>query len=266
MAATTPAKTLSKSDFIRAQPATLSVAEVIAKGKAEGIKFGSSLVYMVRRPAKKKKPAKTAAVAPATKPASSTASKSNLPSKSEFIRSQPGSLSAAEVVAKGKEEGIIFSESLVYKSRGRSKAKKSAAKLVAAPVTNSRSKTPAPKSAAVKTPARTKSKADFARARAQLSPKEIVEDSKAEGVKFDANYVYRVRAMDKAARKKKRAAAKKRTSTPVAVNGAVPSVTSPATLSSAEDLLRAVAAEIGLGRAVEILAGGRARVRELMGG
>jgi hypothetical protein len=44
----TPTKTLSKSDFIRAQSATMSAAEVIAKGKAQGIKIGSSLVYMVR--------------------------------------------------------------------------------------------------------------------------------------------------------------------------------------------------------------------------
>jgi hypothetical protein len=53
----TPAKTLSSSDFIRQQPASLSATEVIAKGKAEGIKFGSSLVYMVRRrsPGKAKK-------------------------------------------------------------------------------------------------------------------------------------------------------------------------------------------------------------------
>jgi hypothetical protein len=35
--------------------------------------------------------------------------------------------------------------------------------------------------------------------------------------------------------------------------------------SSAENLLRAVAAELGLGRAVEILQGERARVRGLMG-
>jgi hypothetical protein len=38
----------NKSDFIRAQPATMSAADVIAKGKAEGIKIGSSLVHMVR--------------------------------------------------------------------------------------------------------------------------------------------------------------------------------------------------------------------------
>jgi hypothetical protein len=138
---------------------------------------------------------------------------------------------------------------------GRRKAKKGATKKVLT-VT---------KSASAKTP--TKSKADFVRARAHLSPKEIVEDAKTEGVKFDVAYIYRVRGLDKAARKKKRAVAKITTSTPTAVNGAVPSVTSPAKpASSTEDLLRAVAAELGLGRAVAILEGERARVRTVIGG
>jgi hypothetical protein len=115
-------------------------------------------------------------------------------------------------------------------------------------------------------PAKTASKADFVRGRAHLSPKEIVEDAKAEGVKLDAAYVYRVRAMDKTARKAKRAAAKATVSTSLAVNGALPSVASPATSSSAEDLLRAGAAELGLGRAVEILERERARVRAVLKG
>jgi hypothetical protein len=191
------AKQQSKSDFIRAQPAALSVAEVIAKGKAEGIKFGSSLVYMVRRPAKRKS---KKAAARATKP-------------------------------------------------------------TALPTPNAK---PRPSKSA---PAKTASKADFVRARAHLSPKGIVEEAKAEGVKFDANYVNRVRAMDKTARKKKRVTVKTTTSTPTPVNGAAPPVTSLAKpTSSAEDLLRAVAAELGLGRAVEILQGERARVRAVLSG
>jgi hypothetical protein len=89
---------LSESAFIRNQPATLSAADVVAKAKTSGIKFTPQLVYNVRRSAKtKSKAAKTAAVAPATKPASFTPSKSNPHSKSEFIRSQPGSLAKAYV-------------------------------------------------------------------------------------------------------------------------------------------------------------------------
>ena len=63
----------------------------------------------------------------------------------------------------------------------------------------------------------------------------------------------------KAARKKKRAAAKV-TSTPTSTNGAGPSVN-----SNAETLLKAVAAEIGLGNAIEILLGERARVTAVIG-
>jgi hypothetical protein len=234
------AKQQSKSDFIRAQPAALSVAEVIAKGKAEGIKFGSSLVYMVRRPAKKKR---KKAAAPATKPTASPSSKPTSPSKSAFIRAIPFSVSAKDVVAQGKAAGLKIHVNQVYKVRGRAST---TAKKVAA-----------------KTPARTKSKADFVRARAHLSPKEIVEDSKAEGVKFDASYVYRVRAMDKTARKAKRPATRTTASTIAAVNGAPPNA-KLRTTSSVEDLLRAVAAELGLGRALEILQGERARVRAVL--
>jgi hypothetical protein len=263
----TPTNKQSKSDFIRAQPATLSVAEVIAKGKAEGIKFGSSLVYMVRRPATKK-PKKVAA--PNTKPtASPTSNAKPRPSKSDFIRGISVSVSAKDVVAQGKAAGLKIHVNHVYKVRGSMgrKAKKGAAKTKAAKPIAASVTSAAPKSAAAKTPARTKSKADFVRARAHLSPKEIVEDAKAEGVKFDANYVYRVRAMDKVVRKKKRVTVKTTTSTPTPVNGAAPSVTSLAKPSSSvEDLLRAVAAELGLGRAVEILAAESARIQAIIAG
>jgi hypothetical protein len=190
------------------------------------------------------------------------------PNKSDFIRAQPASLSVADVIAKGKAEGIKIGSSLVYMVRGRSsrRAKKGASKTApakppVAPVTSA-----APKSAAAKTPAKTKSKAAFVRAFPSLSPKEIIEKAKADGVKFDANYVYRVRAMVKTARKAKRAAAKTPATKPTSTNGARPLVTSPATTSSPQDLLRAVAAELGLGRAIEILQGERARVQALLRG
>jgi hypothetical protein len=70
----------------------------------------------------------------------------------------------------------------------------------------------------------------------------------------------------RASRKAKKGAAKTTPTTPTSVNGTGASVTSPATTSSAEDLLRAVAAELGLGRAVEILEGERARVRAVLEG
>lgn len=117
--------------------------------------------------------------------------------------------------------------------------------------------------AAKKTAKTSSSKADFVRAHADLSPKEIVEKGKAEGVKLNASYVYNVRNYEKSKTQKKvtkraahRATARK-----------APSVTrSIATNTSAEDLLRAVAAELGLGRAIELLQGERARVHAVMRG
>jgi hypothetical protein len=101
-------------------------------------------------------------------------------SKSAFIRKQPATLSAAEVVAKAKAAGIKFTTQLVYKVRGGSKAKKAVAK-----------KTTTAKSVAVvtsKSPV-TESKADFVRAHANLSPKEIVAKAKSEGVSGRAHLI-----------------------------------------------------------------------------
>jgi hypothetical protein len=257
----------SKSDFIRQQPASLSPAEVVAKGKEKGITFSDSLVYMVRGPAKKKR---SKAVAPTTKPAASPPSKPTPPSKSAFIRAIPFSVSAKDVVAQGKAAGLKLDTDYVYKVRGpkgaRAKngaSKPTTAKPTAAAVTSGTSTR-----VASKTPAKPpKSKADFVRAYPDLSVKDLVGKALFDGIDLTENYVYRVRGMDKATRKTKRAAAKATTSTATAVNGTGASVASAAKpLSSAEDLLRAVAAELGLGRAVEILAGQRARVRAVIGG
>jgi hypothetical protein len=88
-----------------------------------------------------------------------------------------------------------------------------------------------------------------------------VQDAKTAGLQLNVRYIYNVRKAAKPATKSKRVA--KQTSTSKAtLTGGVWSPTS----SSAETLLRAVAAEIGLGRAIEILAGERARVRAVIGG
>jgi hypothetical protein len=52
-------------------------------------------------------------------------------SKSDFIRSQPATLSATEVVAKAKAAEITFSPQLVYNVRNGSKAQKGTAKRTA---------------------------------------------------------------------------------------------------------------------------------------
>jgi hypothetical protein len=254
----TPAKILNKSDFIRAQPAGSSAADVIAKGKAQGIQIGSSLVYMVRRrsPANAKTSAGRRAAPAATKPAAPKASKPIPLSKSEFIRGIPLSVSAKDVVAQGEAAGIRFDTDYVYKARKTAKAG-TVKKAVTLPSANSVSKSSGKPQ---------ESKAAFVRARAHLSPGEIVEDAKAEGVRFDARYVYRVRAMDREATTRKTAASKVTTETLTSTNGAHPAVTFRAASSPAEDLLLAVAAELGLGRAAELLSEERARIKGLLGG
>jgi hypothetical protein len=171
-------------------------------------------------------------------------------SKSDFIRKQPTTLSATEVVAKGKAAGVKFSAQLVYNARGGSKAMKGTVK-----------KTSTAKPAVPAKP--TLSKSDFVRARSHLSPKEIVEDAKAEGMKLGISYVYNVRGYDKAKTKTTRTRLAARRSS----ERTAPPVARPTTTSTkAEELLRAVAAEVGLGRAIELLEAERARVHAVLRG
>jgi hypothetical protein len=67
-----------QSEFIRRQPTTLSATEVVAKGKAAGIKFGTQLVYNVRRGSKATKGTvkKTTAAKPSAEPSLMIASPS----------------------------------------------------------------------------------------------------------------------------------------------------------------------------------------------
>ena len=180
---------------------------------------------------------------PAKKSRSKPGLKKTTITKSDFIRQQPSSLSAAEIVAKANAAGIKFAPVLVYKVRGRAKAKRSAKKAPAIVTT-------AP-TAAVTKPA--KSKSAFIRSLPSSTPaRDVVKQAKASGIKLNVGYVYNVRGAAKKAKRTSR-------------NGA--SVARPITTpSSAENLLKAVAAEIGLGRAIEVLEGERARVRAVLRG
>jgi hypothetical protein len=166
-------------------------------------------------------------------------------SKSDFIRQQPSSLSAAEIVAKAKAAGIKFAPVLVYKVRGRAKVKSSAAKKTSAMVTAPTTATTMP----------AKSKSAFIRSLPSSMPaKEVVKQAKAAGIKLNVGYVYNVRQ----AAKSKRAS----TITPTAK---LPANTGSWSVAKhAETLLRAVGAEIGLGRAIELLHGERARVHSIV--
>ena len=195
---------------------------------------------------------------------------SKKPSKSDFIRQQPAEMSVADVIAAGKAAGLKFTSSLVYSLRSPKSAstkkgvakkpapKKGAAKNVK--VVTKRSTLPKKTTTPKKTS--TVNKAEFVRANSDLSPRAIVEKAKAEGVELSVTYVYNVRGQDKAISNKKARASKKTSSTstlkPVS-NGTRPSGT-------VEDLLKAAASELGLGRAIEILQGERARVHKVMGG
>jgi hypothetical protein len=147
-------------------------------------------------------------------------------SKSEFVRSQPATLSATEVLAKAKAAGLKLTAQVIYKARSSAKPRVKA---------NADAST---KSSAVPKP--TTTKAAFVRNLPATVPvKVIVAQAKAAGMKLSANYVYLIRRAAKANRSSARAAR----SVPWPIT----------TMLSAENLLKAVAAEIGLGRSIELL-------------
>ena len=163
----------------------------------------------------------------------------------KFILALPKTLPAKEVLAKAKASGLKTSESNVHRVR-RLHGRRSKA----------RARAVTPLSAAkVDHKAKVLKKSDFVRSLSASTPaKEVVAKARAAGVKLDLQYVYKIRSRSKPARS---AAAK--------ANGA-PRPSARLTESSAETLLRALGAEIGLGRAVEILQGERARVSSITRG
>jgi hypothetical protein len=178
------------------------------------------------------------------------------PSKSDFIRSQPATLSAAEVVAKAKAAGVTILPGLVYEVRRKTNARSKSKPKKTPPAKKTAISTTKP---AVSTkPA--KSKAAFVRGLPASTPaRDVVQQAKVAGIKLGVSYVYNIRGAAKMAAKKKRVAARSRAVSAVA-NGGGSSAS-----ASAENLLKAVAAEIGLGPAIEILSGERARVQAVIG-
>jgi hypothetical protein len=217
-------------------------------------------IYRVRREFRAK-PSKTTAKKPAGSPtpasktdaakpseAKPTAAPASKPaSSSDFIRSQPVTLPAAEVVAKGKEKGLKFTDSLVYMVRGRKTPKKRHAKAAA------RKATPEAKPRAPSTittaPGRPKS--------VLLQGQRGSAPTKVQARRGRARGAVTATLTTKAAPPPVRTAA--------ARSGA-PAARRTATTSSLEDLLRAAAWEIGLNRAIAILAEQRAPLRPLIGG
>lgn len=108
MPKTAAKKTPNKSAFIRSLPADMPAADVVAKAKAANLKLTPAFVYAIRSKSRNKGPS---GARRGPKPATGK------PSASEFVRSQPASMKASEVVAAGAKQGIQFSTNLVYAVR-----------------------------------------------------------------------------------------------------------------------------------------------------
>jgi hypothetical protein len=180
---------------------------------------------------------------------------------SDFIREQPQTMSAAEVVEKGNAGGFTFDVSFVGKVRRRALSNGVHAK---ATRTAARSTSTTPSRRSMKP---VKSKAEFVRTLPSSTPaKEVVAKAKAAGISITETHIYGVRSADR--RAKKKSAAKSNASKPAVTAAAI--VNGPTSAqkvsAKAESLLKAVAAEIGLGNAIEVLQSERARVRGLIGG
>ncbi len=106
------------------------------------------------------------------------------------------------------------------------------------------------------------SKAAFVRSLpSTLSAAEVVEKAKAAGIPLEVGYVYNIRSTSKGAGE--RSGSRKGTVGRRARSASGQASTSDA--SSTEALLKAVGAELGLARAIQILESERARVRAAVG-
>jgi hypothetical protein len=108
-----------------------------------------------------------------------------------------------------------------------------------------------------KPPTKSPTKAAFVRSLPMSTPAvEVVKKARAAGLKMQAKYVYNVRASAKVAAKKSSAPAPKAAS--------MPAPQSKRSIN-AEELLKALGAELGLSHAIAILERERGRVRAVLG-
>lgn len=100
------------------------------------------------------------------------------------------------------------------------------------------------------------SKAAFVRSLPSTTPaKEVVAKAKAQGMVLSDAYVYNVRATSKTRKAGGRGGRR----------GPAPASLGGSGTRNAEDLLRAVASELGLARAISVLQAEHSRVRKLLG-
>jgi hypothetical protein len=218
-------------------------------------------------------------------------------SKSEFILSQPPDLHAVDVVVNARDAGLAIDLPLVYTVRTRASARRHAPSPSAetSPVTARGPALPSRRRAAGA------SKADSNRAQTNLTPKEVAEPPKsaaprlAKEVAAPAKSAAPKPAVASASPKpavappsskpavasahnaprsnkaKRRPAAKKASARVFAKPEPLPSVSMTndapfVSMRNDEELLMILAAEVGLGRAIDILQAERARVMAIFGG
>jgi hypothetical protein len=119
----------NKSAFVRSLSFDMPSADVIARARAKGMELTRNDVHAIRAIARRKRgtrvstpgAARTARTArPVTAGRGRAAGGVN---KSAFVRSLPASLSAAEVIEKGKAKGIKLSAAQVYTIRANARRK-----------------------------------------------------------------------------------------------------------------------------------------------
>jgi hypothetical protein len=109
-------------------------------------------------------------------------------------------------------------------------------------------------------------KSDFIRQQpSTLSAAEVVDKAKAAGIAFDTGLVYNVRGRARSKRKAKTAIQTPRPPKGATAQPALVARPSASAHTNEEELLKIVAAEVGLGRAIELLQGERARVQAIIG-
>jgi hypothetical protein len=107
----------NKSAFVRSLSFDTPSAEVIAKAKAKGMTLTRNDVHAIRAIARRKQtPGKGTGPSRAVR-------RSGGVNKSAFVRSLPGSLSAAEVIRRAKDKGIKLSAAQVYTIRANARRK-----------------------------------------------------------------------------------------------------------------------------------------------
>jgi hypothetical protein len=115
----------NKSAFVRSLAFDMPSAEVIARAKARGMRLTRNDVHAIRAIARRK--SESANLSSGARPGLANSSRKRSSSginKSAFVRSLPGSMSAAEVIEKGKAKGIKLSAAQVYTIRANARRKR----------------------------------------------------------------------------------------------------------------------------------------------